>query len=146
MPGACFMREGFTVAIKKPVFDQAGKKTTAQPITMPVFAYGPNDRLAQIIVDAWSQPNFLSLLLQRDPPNSKIPTPAAVQAATLAVNAAGFNLTRAVVISEEEHDTDYEMIENNEVVFVVPNGNRVFPGRSLLDTAKLLMACTPNGI
>lgn len=114
---------------------------------MPVFAYGPNDGLAQIIVDAWSHPNFQSLLLDRDKTNPKIPTAAAVQAATLAVNAAGFNLTRAVVISESEHDNDYEMVEDNEVVFVLPNGNRVFPsGRSLLDTAKLLMACTPNGI
>jgi hypothetical protein len=85
--------------------------------------------------------------LERDTTNpKKPPTPAAVQAATLAVNAAGFNLQRAVVISEKEHDADYQMQADNEVVFVLPNQDRVFPGRSLLETARLLMACTPNGI
>ena len=37
----------------------------------------------------------------------------------------------------------------HEVVFVLPNKTRVGSGSSapqLLETAKLLMACTPNGI
>jgi hypothetical protein len=72
-----------------------------------------------------------------------------VDAATERVKAAGYDLKCAVVITEEEHDNDYTMQKPNEVVFVLPNRNRVKsfgdPAR-LLDTAKLLMACTPNGI
>jgi hypothetical protein len=133
------------MAIKKPVRDGRGARIGA--VDMPAFSYGPNDGLAQLIIDAWSNANFRNSLLERDTTNpDKPPTPAAVQAATLAVNAAGFNLKRAVVISEQEHDGGYEMKEDNEIVFVLPNEDRVFPGRSLLETAKLLMACTPNGI
>jgi hypothetical protein len=133
------------MAIKKPLRDDHGAITGT--VTMPVFSYGPNDGLAQLIVDAWSNESFRKSLLERDTTNpKKPPTPAAVQAATLAVNAAGFNLQRAVVISEKEHDADYQMQADNEVVFVLPNQDRVFPGRSLLETARLLMACTPNGI
>jgi hypothetical protein len=53
------------------------------------------------------------------------------------------------VISEEEHDNDYTMQQDNEVVFVLPKDNRVVAGTvglSLLNTVRLLMACTPNGI
>jgi hypothetical protein len=45
-----------------------------------------------------------------------------------------------------EHDNDHEMVEDNEVVFVLPKETRAFNGGLLLETAKLLMACTPNGI
>jgi hypothetical protein len=35
----------------------------------------------------------------------------------------------------------------NDVVFVLPNSGRVdLTAANLLDTAKILMACTPNGI
>ncbi len=35
----------------------------------------------------------------------------------------------------------------NDVVFVLPNAGRVdLTGANLLESAKLLMACTPNGI
>jgi hypothetical protein len=39
------------------------------------------------------------------------------------------------------------MQDDKEVVFVLPNFNRVKNNpANLLETAKLLMACTPNGI
>jgi hypothetical protein len=42
------------------------------------------------------------------------------------------------------------MQDLTEVVFVLPDRERLgtsfVPGESLLDTARLLMACTPNGI
>jgi hypothetical protein len=71
-----------------------------------------------------------------------------VQLATSWVNTLGFNLKRAVVISEAEHDNDYIMQKPEEVVFVLPDRKRLgmAPSGSLLSTAKLLMACTPNGI
>jgi hypothetical protein len=39
------------------------------------------------------------------------------------------------------------MQSDDEIVFVLPDTKRVkTPPANLLDTAKLLMACTPNGI
>jgi hypothetical protein len=132
------------VAVKRTVPDHAHPGHT-KDVTMPVFSYFPNDGLAQMIVDAWAHPGNL---LQRDANGN--PTQAAVQEATQRVNSlGGFNLQRAVVISEEEHDNDYTMQQDNEVVFVLPNNNRIAAGSgglSLLNTARLLMACTPNGI
>jgi hypothetical protein len=131
-------------------------KATGAPIdiTVPEFSVSPNDALAQMIVEAWSNENFRKQLMEREPlgaPDPGAPTDAAVKTATDAVNAAGFNLLRAVVISEDEHDKDYKMRDpDTEVVFVLPNyqrlGTAFVPGRSLLDTARILMACTPNGI
>ena len=36
---------------------------------------------------------------------------------------------RAVVITEAEHDNDYVMQSDNEIVFVLPNNNRVAAAR-----------------
>jgi hypothetical protein len=104
-----------------------------------------------MIVEAWANKTFRDGLLQRDPASPKRPTDAAVQLATSSVNARGFNLKRAVVISEAEHDSNYTMQAPDEVVFVLPDYTRLGTpfaagSRSLLDTARLLMACTPNGI
>ena len=97
-------------------------------------------------VDAWSDQNLRNQLLARDP-QTHLPTPGAVQAATEGIAAAGFDLTRAVVITEAEHDSDYIMQSDDEIVFVLPNQNRITgTPKNLLDTAQLLMACTPNGI
>jgi hypothetical protein len=73
-----------------------------------------------------------------------------VKLATESVNSCGFNLERAVVISEDEYYAGYTIPQDNpEVVFVLPNKNRVRlhpAGQPLLETAKLLMATVPNGI
>jgi hypothetical protein len=111
-------------------------------LVLPAMFFEPTNALAQVVVDAWNNPGHL---LDRDP-QSKLPTQAAVQEATQKVNSAGFDLTRAVVITEAEHDSDYIMQSDDEVVFVLPDKGRVKTGSHLLDTAKLLMACTPNGI
>jgi hypothetical protein len=141
------IREDLTVAILKRVRDSRSPGST-KDVTTPVFSYFPNEGLAQLIVDAWGDKALRDRLLQRDPQGK--PTPIAVQEATQRVNAqGGFDLQRAVVISEEEHDNDYVMQQDNEVVFVLPMNNRIAAGAggySLLNTARLLMACTPNGI
>ncbi len=115
-------------------------------ITQPSFSYPATDTLADVIVKAWADANFQQQILQRD--RSGAPTPGAVATATTAINGAGFDLERAVIISEQEHDDDYLMRAPNEVVFVLPNKDRAkaMPAYSLLTTAKLLMAATPNGI
>src|SRR5262249_31763346 len=120
----------------------------AAPVTVPDFSYSPNDALAQMIVDAWVDQEFRDSLLERGADNVTV-TPAAAKAAKQALAARGFHLKRAVVIKEIEYDNNYTMQDPDEVVFVLPNHTRHGnppPGQSLLDTARLLMACTPNGI
>lgn len=94
-----------------------------------------NDTLAQMIVDAWVDSNFRDGLL-----NNR-------QGVKSLLAARGFHLQNPVMIEEETYYQDYEMQDDNEVVFVLPQqpGNCP-PGQSLLETARLLMAITPNGI
>jgi hypothetical protein len=131
--------EGLTMAIKK--------KVGAAVVTMPDVFY-TNDGLAQLICDAWTDAAFRGKLLERDAKGD--PTPAAVAEATNGVKAKGFNLQRAVVISEDEYDNDYTMQQDNEVVLVLPKENKIPAGAggrsTLLETARFLMARTPNGI
>jgi hypothetical protein len=145
---------GLIVAIIMPGRGIDNATGAATDITIPEFSFAPNDALAQMVVEAWSNENFRKQLLERMSPGTAdpgAPTAVAVKAATDAVNAAGFNLLRAVVISEDEHDKDYKMRDpDTEVVFVLPNyqrlGTAFVPGKSLIDTARILMGCTPNGI
>jgi hypothetical protein len=120
-------------------------KGRKDPVTVPAFSYAPNDGLAQLIVEAWSNKKFREDLLDRDSHDK--PTDTAVAIATAAINASGtFSLKRAVVITEFEHDHDYTSVDKDEVVFVLPDQSRVAGTGSLLNTARLLMACTPHGI
>jgi len=117
-----------------------GKK---KHLVLPAFGFEPTDGMAQMIIDAWADPGHL---LERDA-KTKLPTKRAVQDATGRIQKAGYDLERAVVITEAEHDSDYVMQSDNEIVFVLPDKGRVAaPAAHLLDTAKLLMGCTPNGI
>jgi len=133
-----------TLAIHRKVRGKRPHSNVSLEETVPVFSYDPG-KLAPVIVDLWSNPRRV---LERDANGN--PTANAVSDATAAINGAGFDLVRAVIISEEEHDNHYTMQDPNEIVFVLPNKNRfkspVAAGHNLLDTAKLLMACTPNGI
>lgn len=130
------------MAIHKKVPDPVHPGETTH-LVLPAFSYPPTDALAQVIIDAWTNPGHL---LDRDV-HTGLPTNGAVQEATRRINAAGIDLSRAVVITEEEHDNDYIMQSDNEIVFVLPNQDRVTNAPAhLLDTAKFLMACTPNGI
>jgi hypothetical protein len=102
------------------------------------FSYSPNDSLAQMIVDAWVNADFKSLLL--NPANAK---------AVFATRGFYWNGTtkKPVVISEDDYNKGYTRKHHNEIVFVLPNHDGTCPaGQNLLDTAKLLMAATPNGI
>ena len=150
------------------------------PAALPTFSYPPSDDLATVVIDAWingpytytptvvvvpapvpvpvpgpkTVPHLADALLQRD--NSGNPTPLAIEVATYRMREAHIDLERAVVISEEEHDMDYYMQDDLEVVFVLPRPKRLhgtpvhIPNTpitpDLLATAKLLMACVPNGI
>ncbi len=111
----------------------------------PVFAYDPA-KLAPIIVSLWANP---MRVLDRKPNGD--PTQGALDDAKTVFNTSvtNFDLVRPVVITEAEHDNDWFMNDDTEVVFVLPNRPRVADpstATKLLETAKLLMACTPNGI
>ena len=117
-------------------------------LPVPDFTYS-SDCLAQMIVDAWVDPNYKAALLKRDAQH--LPTDAAAKLATELVNSCGFNVERAVVISEEEYYDGYTVpaAHPEEIVFVLPDLDRVRThpsGHPLLETAKLMMATTPNGI
>jgi hypothetical protein len=64
------------------------------------------------------------------------------------------DLKSVVVITEAEHDLDYTTTDLDEVTLVLPRDSRLAGGAisgapyapDLLETAKLLMSCTPNGI
>ena len=121
-------------------------KGETKHLVLPAFSFQPTDALAQVIIDAWNNKTLRDQLLDRDL-KTKLPTQGAVQAATKRITAAGYDLKRAVVITEAEHDNDYIMQSDDEIVFVLPNHTRITAApANLLDTAKLLMGCTPNGI
>ena len=129
------------------------RKRGTVDITIPDFELAPDavPGIAQVIVDIWQNKLGLDQILKRETSGAKkgMATPLAVTQATATINAAApnYNFVRAVIIKEEEHDNGYMMETENDVVFVLPNQGRINPaGANLLNTAKLLMACTPNGI
>jgi hypothetical protein len=131
---------------------------------VPTFSLPPDANLAAVIVDAWLNNNFTytkpdgtteilkfgTAVLERNKQGN--PTPKAFDVATQKIKQAlSVDLKRAVIITEDEHDNDY-YLDDDEVVFVLPDEGRLKPppdpahAGNLLATAKLLMACTPNGI
>ena len=110
----------------------------AQKDQVADFSMAPNDSLAQMVVDAWVDKDFKKLLL--DPANAK---------ALFAQRGFYWNGTSRmpVVIAQKDYESGYSHNHQNELVFVLPDHDGTCPaGKSLLDTAKLLMASTPNGI
>jgi len=105
------------------------------------FSY-QNDALADLIVKAWTDKPF------RDALTKTGGEPQRSQAAKDALDDRGIHMTAPIVISEDEYYQGYTMTDNDGVVFVLPNKERanIAGGGTLLEVAKLLMACTPNGI
>jgi hypothetical protein len=114
------------------------KDEGGRDVKVPVadFSY-QNDALAQMIVDAWVSDEFKERLLKKE--NAK---------SLLAER--GIFLQNPVIIDEATYWNDIHTKDrDDEVVFVLPDRARVGtpkPGHSLLETARLLMACVPNGI
>lgn len=105
------------------------------------FSY-QNDALAQLIVHAWTDGGFQSSLLQRE-------TDGSSPNAKAALADCGIYLSNPIVITEADYDNGFDMHVDDQVVFVLPNYQRTaspVAGHTLLETAKLLMACVPNGI
>src|SRR5437763_12390854 len=70
-------------------------------LPVPDFTYS-SDCLTQMIVDVWQDSNYYDALIT-DRDAEGLPTEAATKLATDSVNSCGFNLQRAVVISEDEY-------------------------------------------
>ena len=102
------------------------------------FSY-QNDLLAEMIVKAWTDPPFRNQLL-----NGTVVV--RTNNAKTALAARGINLTNPIVLTEREFNEGWDRDSADQVVFVLPNDTRATAGTPLLETAKLLMACTPNGI
>jgi hypothetical protein len=113
-------------------------RDAAQKDQVADFSIAPNDSLAQMIVDAWVNKDFKQLLLQRG--NAK---------SLFATRGFFWNGTKKnpVVISEDDYNSGYTLQDSNDLIFVLPNHDGTCPpGQTLLETARLLMAATPNGI
>ena len=102
------------------------------------FSY-ESDLLAQLVVDAWGNNPLKQKLLNHN-------NQADVRDE---LASRGIFLRRPVVLTEEEYNEGWQMEDDDEVVLVLPNETRrtaASGGFTLLETAKLLMAITPNGI
>lgn len=133
-------------ARKQGIFRPAKPGITSYDDNLKVadFSY-QNDALAQLIVDAWIDESFRDSLLER---RTGSVTAHAANTARASLLQHGLCLSHPIVISEDEYNAGYEMKDDNEVVFVLPNRSRVQhpPSQPLLETARFLMACIPNGI
>jgi hypothetical protein len=107
------------------------------------FSY-QNDDIAAIIVRAWTDSGFRDGLLVGDTATPSIPERTANAKAALLNCNPPIDLVSPIVLSEAEYDGGWDMDNPNQVVFVLPNRGR--QSNDLLETAKLLMACVPNGI
>jgi hypothetical protein len=138
VPGL-FLEGGLTMP--PGIFKDAAKKNG-----VAILSYAPNESLAQMIVDAWVDDEFRKQLVDRDPKGNV--TDLAKKSARAALAARGIYLNAAIVITEDEYDSGHVLHHNDAVAFVLPNKTRVTPrpGQSLLETARFLMAATPNGI
>jgi len=112
------------------------------------FFYTPNDALAQMIVDAWCDENFRNLLLMGEDETKGEERRKAAKA-LFASRGFYWNGTSKIpiVISENEYNAGWVLTHQDELCFVLPNHDGTCPpGQNLLETARLLMAATPNGI
>jgi hypothetical protein len=103
------------------------------------FSY-QSDALADLIVKAWTETAHNGFYDQLTKGNNRSKT------AKDALDARGIHLTAPIVITELEYYEGYTMDDPAGVVFVLPDSERADTTKPLLEAAKLLMACTPNGI
>ena len=102
------------------------------------FSY-TSEVLAQLVVDAWANSTLKQTLLDHTDQD----------AVRQELANRGVFLKHPVVLTEDEYEKGWQQENDDEVVLVLPNDKRkTAPSGSfnLLETAKLLMAVTPNGI
>jgi hypothetical protein len=144
----CFIREGLIVARKKRGIyaDPAGTAIANLEDKVADFSY-QNDSLADLIVECWTIGSTLTNLTTGS-------GTARSSAAKAALAARGIYLDHPIVVTEDEYENGFSLATaglpaDQGVVFVVPRQARATittPPKPLLETAKMLMAITPNGI
>jgi hypothetical protein len=131
--------------------DEAGKAKEDLEDKVADFSY-QSDVLAQWIVDIWTGPANNPLITPSTGSPSLSEYLARSAAAKAALAARGIHLEKPIVITEDEYDAGFSLEEAGldakiGVVFVLPRPTRpTLAGPPLLETAKMLMAITPNGI
>ena len=129
--------------------DPAATATAQLEDKVADFSY-QNDSLAQLIVDMWTGAH--ADLLKAPTPTDYGPRSANAKAAFAA---RGIYFKQPIVITEDEFEAGFSLADAGltvaeGVVFVLPRDARVTgattPAGPLLETAKMLMAITPNGI
>jgi hypothetical protein len=114
------------------------------------FSY-QNDALAHLIVDIWTSPVPHPLITPTGPGTQPLDYLTRSGAAKTALAARGIYLASPIVITEDEYENGFSLASaalsaTDGIVLVVPRSTRATPGNPLLETAKMLMAVTPNGI
>jgi len=128
--------------------DPAGTSKANLEDKVADFSY-QNDVLAQLIADMWTGA-YANLI-------TPATNPAQYQARSVAAKAVlaarGIYLQQPIVITEDEYEDGFSLADaglsvTEGVVLVLPRNARAttFGGPPLLETAKMLMAITPNGI
>jgi hypothetical protein len=141
------MREGLIMAHGHPsgrgIWKHKAGSSGANPANVKVADVSyQNDELAALIVRAWTDRpvGFSNSLLTGQP----LQRMAAAQTALQNLPIHPIDLASPIVITEDEYDAGWEADDDNQIVFVLPN--RARQAGDLLENAKLLMACVPNGI
>jgi len=138
--------------------DPTGTATAQLEDKVADYSYS-SDALAQLIVDMWLG-NHNNLTAPFGPGTTKAQYLARSAAAKTVLADRGIYLQKPIVISEDEYEAGFKLAdaglldsgENIGVVFVLPRDSRPTLGAAppppppLLETAKMLMAITPNGI
>ncbi|MDE5452334.1 hypothetical protein GWE18_05500 [Bradyrhizobium sp. CSA112] len=131
--------------------DEAGKAKEDLEDKVADFSY-QNDVLAQWIVDIWTGPAANPLITPSTGSISLLQYRNRSTAAKADLAARGIYLEKPIVITEDEYDAGFSLEDAGldatiGVVFVLPRPTRpTLAGHPLLETAKMLMAITPNGI
>jgi hypothetical protein len=115
------------------------------------FSY-QSDVLAQLVVDMWTG-SHANLITPAGTGTTEAQYQQRSSYAKAALAARGIYLEKPIVITEEEYEQGFNLLDGgltveDGVVFVLPRNTRAttFGAPPLLETAKMLMAITPNGI
>jgi hypothetical protein len=144
-----FNWEGLIMAKKKRGIyaDPAGTPNANLEDKVADFSY-QSDVLAQLIADMWTGAH--ADLLAAPNPNNYVQRSTNAKGA---LAARGIYLQQPIVITENEYEDGFSLADaglsrTDGVVFVLPRNTRptTAGGPPLLETAKMLMAITPNGI
>jgi hypothetical protein len=138
-----FIREVFVMGRKRERRERGIFKHNAPEVKVADFSY-QNDEIANLIVRCWlNTGNIYDQLVGPNTPMQQRKDNAKNALAALPSGKA-VRLTSCIVITEDEYNDGWVQDDDDQIVFVLPSPTR--QTGNLVETAKLLMACVPNGI